>query len=70
MYTSINFKTKTALKRAIAAGREVTVYQHNEMFGKEPPQEGQVFLEGPHSPAAHTWYAQGFLEKGVLVRVI
>ena len=62
------FKTKKALKEAIAAGERVTVYQPGP-FGGSEPREGRVFLEGPHYPAAHTWYAQGTLQDGVLVKV-
>lgn len=69
MYTTTNFKTKKALKEAVAAGRRVTVYQPNDITGRDAPCDGTVYLEGPHYPAAHTWYAQAELEGGVIVRV-
>lgn len=60
MYTSINFKTKKALKEAIAAGRRISVYQPNDMFGRGPVKAGErVTLEGPHYPMPHSWYATG-----------
>lgn len=66
-YTDKNFKTKKALKEAIAAGEEITVYQPGGMF--PAPRDGKVTLEGPHYPAPHTWYAQGVLKDGLLVSV-
>lgn len=59
MYTDRNFKTKKALKDAVKAGERVSVYQPG--LGP-PPAPGQtVFLEGPHYPRPHTWYAQAVL---------
>lgn len=70
MYTTINFKTKKALKEAIAAGQEITVYQSNNIFNVQIPQAGTVYLEGPHYPQAHTWYAKATLENGLVVKVV
>lgn len=56
MYTDQNFKTKKALKEAVAAGKRVSVYQPNDMFGT-PTASREVTLEGPHYPQAHSWYA-------------
>ena len=68
MYTVTNYKTKKALREAIAAGDQVEVYQPGP-FGGNEPVNGTVALEGPHYPQAHTWYAQGTLKDGVLVKV-
>ena len=68
MYTEINFKTKKALKEAIAAGKRVTVFQPGP-FGGDPPQNGKVALEGPHYPEPHRWYAQATLVNGVVTKV-
>lgn len=58
MYSSTNFKTKKALKEAVAAGRRISVYQPNDMFGRGAPKPGEsVTLEGPHAPQPHSWYA-------------
>lgn len=67
MYTSRNFKTKKALKEAVAANQPVTVFQPGP-FG-DAPENGWVTLEGPHYPAPHTWYAQALLENGLVVKV-
>jgi hypothetical protein len=65
MYTTENFPSKAALKRAVAAGREVKTWQPGGMF--PPKTEGQVALEGPHYPAAHSWYASARVVDGVIV---
>ena len=65
-YVSPNFKTKKALKLALQEGKLVEVYQPG--LG-EIPTNGIVFLEGPHYPAPHTWYAQGMMQAGKLVSV-
>jgi hypothetical protein len=57
MYTDSNFKTKKQLKEAIAAGKSVGYYQPGP-FGGNEIQNGKICLEGPHYPAAHSWYAR------------
>ena len=67
MYTEINFKTKAALKKAIKEGQQI------RCFSPEPfpcPTEGSIYLEGPHYPKPHTWYANGELKNGVLVKAM
>lgn len=67
MYATGNPKTKKALKVAVAEGQRV------EAFSPGPfpcPTNGRVSLEGPHYPAAHTWYANAEVRDGVIVRVI
>ena len=67
-YTDRNFKTKKALKEAVATGEDVTVYQPGP-FGGNLPTDGTVYLEGPHYPAPHSWYAQATLKDGKVVKV-
>lgn len=66
-YTDTNFKTKKELKEAIKNGKEVRVF--NPGIGGTIPVNGSVYLEGPHYPELHRWYAQGTLKDGVLVSV-
>jgi hypothetical protein len=68
MYTEINFKSKKALKEAVAAGRRVTVFQPGP-FGGEPPANGKVAIEGPHYPEPHKWYATATLVNGVITKI-
>lgn len=69
-YTHTNYKTKKALREAVAAGEKVTCYQPNgDLFGVTLPTNGTVTLEGPHYPQPHRWYAQAELVDGVIVKV-
>ena len=68
MYTSRNFKSKKQLKEAVKSGEQVTVYQPGP-FGGNETTNGTVFLEGPHYPAPHTWYAQATLKDGYIISV-
>lgn len=65
-YVNPNFRTKKALKDALAAGQKITMYEPG--LGKIP-ENGTVSLEGPHYPQPHTWYATGIVENGKLVKV-
>jgi len=66
MYTTKNFKTKKALKDAVAAGEKVTLFAPG--IGS-PPTNGSCTVEGPHFPQPHRWYAEVTVENGVVVKV-
>lgn len=68
MYTIDNFKTKRALREAVAAGRAIGVFQPGP-FGGNEPTEGEVSVEGPHFPEPHRWYARVRLAGGRIVGV-
>ena len=80
MYTDRNFKTKKELKAAVEAyntikgvdgeraGRGVTYYQPGP-FGGNAPRDGTIYLEGPHYPQPHRWYAEAVVKDGVVVKV-
>jgi len=63
-YASVNFKTKKALKEALADGKKIRVYSHGP-FGCQ--QEGNITLEGPHYQTPHTWYAQAKVAEGYII---
>ena len=65
-YVSPNVKTKKDLKERVARGERLDVFQAS--LG-EVPLNGTICLEGPHYPAPHTWYAEGTMVGGKLVRV-
>lgn len=65
MYTVENFKTKKALKEAVASGKKVETFQPGGMFPAK--KDGSVSLEGPHYPAAHSWYASAVVKDGFVV---
>ena len=67
-YTVINFKTKKALKEAVAAKKVVRCYQPG--LGPDlSDYTGSVHLEGPHAPEMHRWYASVDLVNGIVVKV-
>jgi hypothetical protein len=67
-YIVPNFRTKKALKQALAGGQQVEVFQAGN--GRyQVPENGRVVLEGPHFPEPHTWYAEGTMAGGKLVAV-
>ena len=66
-YVSPNFKTKKALKEAVNANERVDVYEPG--LGTVP-RDGAVYLEGPHYPEPHRWYAKGTMKDGKLVKVV
>ena len=66
MYTVTNFKTKKALKEAVKAGQEVRLFAPG--LGS-PKQNGTEFVEGPHYPQPHSWYAEVEVVDGVVVKV-
>jgi len=67
-YTTKNFKTKKEIKLALAAGEKITCYQPGP-FGPALPANGTVYLEGPHYPQPHKWYAQGQMKDGYLISI-
>ena len=66
MYTTRNFKTKKQLKEAVAAGEQVYLFAPG--LG-QPRTNGTEFVEGPHYPQLHTWYAQVEMRDGMVVKV-
>ena len=67
-YVEPNCKSKAELKRRLAAGETINVFQPGP-FSNALPNNGNVSLEGPHYPKPHTWYATGKLVDGKLVKV-
>ena len=68
MYTTKNFKTKKALKEAVANGEKITYFQSGP-FGGNEPMNGTFCVEGPHYPEPHRWYATCRAENGYIVSV-
>lgn len=66
MYVNPNFKTKKALKEAVKNGDRVEVFSPGPF---PAPTVGRASVEGPHFPAAHTWYASVEVADGVVVKV-
>lgn len=68
MYAKIDFPTKKALKQAIANGDKIGIFQPGP-FGGNEPDNGTVYLEGPHYPKPHKWYASAQVKDGLIVSV-
>ena len=65
-YVTGNPKTKKELKEMMEKG-PVQIFQP----GIGPvPHSGRFYLEGPHYPKPHKWYAVGYIENGVLVKIV
>ena len=70
MYTDKNYKTKKELKNDVADGIPVRFYQPGPFSdGSERKFSGTIYLEGPHYPQPHRWYAQAVAVDGVIVKV-
>jgi len=67
MYVEPNFPTKKALKEAVAKGETVTVFSPGLYLA---PHQGEVSVEGPHSPKPHSWYARVRIVDGKVVKVL
>ena len=68
MYTETNFKTKKALKEAVASGESVRVYQPGP-FNQGFVDSGDYSIEGPHYPKPHRWYARVTVVDGSVTKV-
>jgi hypothetical protein len=82
MYTRINYKTKKALREAVAAWNDYVAhgcgdnepphfvaYFQPGPFGGNEPRNGTFCCEGPHYPEPHRWYATCEARDGVIVKV-
>ena len=68
MYTDINYKTKTELRKAIKSGVEVSTFQPGGVF--QATRTGVVTIEGPQYPAPHRWYARVEILDGIITKLI
>lgn len=73
MYTVTNFPTKKAFKEAVKAhknGEEGAEPVRLFAPGMGSPKENGIeFVEGPHYPQPHSWYAQATMKNGIVVAV-
>lgn len=67
MYVTPNFKTKKALKEAVAKGDEVRIFSPGPY---PPPHNGEAFIEGPHAPEPHSWYANVKVKDGRVTKIL
>jgi len=65
-YVSPNFPTKKALKEAVKTGQIVMVFAPG--IGSVP-LNGTEYVEGPHYPKPHSWYAEVKIVNGIVKSV-
>jgi len=66
MYVSPNFKTRKALVEAVKAGQHVSIFSPGPFPCK---QNGTEYVEGPHYPEPHKWYAKVDVVDGRVIKV-
>jgi hypothetical protein len=66
-YTVTNYAKKKDLKDAVAAGKEVRLFQPGGIG--TVPENGNVGVEGPHAPQPHKWYADCTVKNGIVIKV-
>lgn len=70
MYVTENFRTKKALKEAVAAAKDgKRDYPFATQVGPFPGRtDGKACIEGPHYPEPHKWYAEARFDALIHVR--
>lgn len=66
MYADRSFKTKKALKEAVANGEQIGIFSPGPFPNTQT--NGETSIEGPNYEM-HTWYARVTLKDGVIVKV-
>ena len=66
MYADVDFKTKKEFREAVNAGKQIRLFAPG--LGT-PATDGMDFVEGPHFPKPHTWYAEVLMKNGVVFHV-
>jgi len=66
VYTETNYQTKKQLKDDVSAGKRVTLFAPG--LGA-PKVNGTEYVEGPHYPAPHKWYASVIMIDGIVTKV-
>lgn len=66
MYCEINFKSKKQFREAVGSGKQVRLFAPG--LG-QPAVNGREFVEGPHYPEPHRWYASVEMKDGVVISV-
>ena len=64
-YATMNTQFKSHLKKAIADGAKVGIFQPGP-FGRDTLPDGEHAIEGPHYPQPHRWYAIAILKDGII----
>ncbi len=68
VYVYPNYKSKKALKDAVAEGKTVTVSSAEPLLVGDA-SNGTFAAAGPHYPQPHKWYATVTVKDGKVVKV-
>ena len=68
-YVNPNFKTKKALKDAVANGKYVSVFYPGIQGEDLSKGIHSIAIEGPHYPEPHKWYASVTIVDGKVIKV-
>lgn len=66
-YVDLDYPTAKAFREAVSRGIQHRPYNPSGLFPSI--QNGTEFIEGPHFPKPHRWYAAVEVKDGVVVRV-
>jgi hypothetical protein len=66
-YVNPDYKSKKEFKEAVAKGVKHYPYNPSGMF--PTTQNGVEFIEGPHYPKPHKWYAEVKVAGGIVISV-
>lgn len=58
-----------ALGREFPAGAPARYCPYNPSMPQDFPRDGRVYIEGPHYPEPHRWYAQCEMKDGEIISV-
>jgi len=67
-YCETNYQTKKQLREALKRNETVRVYQPGP-FGPNVA-DGTCYLEGPHYPKPHKWYASVVVQDNQIIKLI
>ena len=67
MYVTPNFKSKKALRAAVEGDILVQVFSPGPFPAN---RDGTEFVEGPHYPEPHRWYAEVEVKNGLVTKVL
>jgi hypothetical protein len=69
VYANTNFKSKKALKEAVAKGERITCRNMTPFGTEQITGNRKEAVSGPWYPAPHTWYAEVVIMDDVIVSV-
>ena len=66
-YTTVDYPSKKALQTAFKSGVRIEIDQSSCMFPQD--KDGDIVIEGPQYPKAHTFYQKVTIKDNVVVKL-